>query len=298
MTHPIEMHNFWQAWQGLLERQNETIRVDLIGPVCEARAFIRDLFLSGCRHVERFNIYGFAEASRARGEVRLVLLFADSDWSDVMLAAISAHPKQRVLVIVPDLPRDRRGARIREAAAAFGLSRDRIVAPYDPARMGPELAEALVRCVPDALFPLGRQFPFLRSSCAGYAIGAAAKTNALVGVIPIPGADWPVMTGNQVKLVLDLALIYDQPMNKARLKEVLSVLGGGLALRATARQLAKFVPGPGWLLAGAMGYAGTQALGRAAIAYFERIGDGVATAVVEESYGSGVVIDTAAEEVR
>jgi uncharacterized protein (DUF697 family) len=105
------------------------------------------------------------------------------------------------------------------------------------------------------------------------------------------------MTGNQVKLILDLAVIYDQPLNQERLKEVLSVVGGGLALRATARQLAKFVPGPGWLLAGAMGYAGTQALGRAAMAYFERRGLGLADSAGPASFGSGVVIDTASQDV-
>jgi uncharacterized protein (DUF697 family) len=56
-----------------------------------------------------------------------------------------------------------------------------------------------------------------------------------------------------------------------RLKEVLGVLGGGLALRTVARQVAKLIPGPGWLIGGAMGFAGTVAMGKAAVTYFNRV---------------------------
>jgi uncharacterized protein (DUF697 family) len=38
-----------------------------------------------------------------------------------------------------------------------------------------------------------------------------------------------------------------------------------------ARELLDFVPGPGWVLKGAVAYAGTRALGEAAIRYFEAL---------------------------
>jgi uncharacterized protein (DUF697 family) len=71
-------------------------------------------------------------------------------------------------------------------------------------------------------------------------------------------------------MVLRLAAIYDQPLSPDRLREVLAVLGGGFALRSAARQVAKFIPGPGWLVGGAIGYTGTFAMGKAAIEYFRR----------------------------
>ncbi|HZC18194.1 MAG TPA: hypothetical protein VE225_00645, partial [Rubrobacteraceae bacterium] len=40
--------------------------------------------------------------------------------------------------------------------------------------------------------------------------------------------------------------------------------------RALARQVLKLVPVAGWVASGAIGYAGTLAVGRAAIVYFER----------------------------
>ena len=52
--------------------------------------------------------------------------------------------------------------------------------------------------------------------------------------------------------------------------EVLAVVGSGLALRTAARQLAKVIPGPGWIVGGAMGYGGTLALGKGAVEYFKR----------------------------
>ncbi|MBQ9068017.1 MAG: hypothetical protein IJ131_03000, partial [Eggerthellaceae bacterium] len=58
-------------------------------------------------------------------------------------------------------------------------------------------------------------------------------------------------------------------MGMERIKELAGVVGGAFAFRAAARQVVSAVPGFGWAIKGAIGYAGTQAMGRAAIAYFE-----------------------------
>jgi hypothetical protein len=50
---------------------------------------------------------------------------------------------------------------------------------------------------------------------------------------------------------------------------VLAVIGTGFGLRAVAHQGLKFIPAAGWALKGALGYAGTVALGRAAVTYYE-----------------------------
>ena len=44
----------------------------------------------------------------------------------------------------------------------------------------------------------------------------------MIGAMPVPGADMPLMTGNQVKMVMRLAAIHDQPLSYDRLKEVLA----------------------------------------------------------------------------
>jgi uncharacterized protein (DUF697 family) len=50
------------------------------------------------------------------------------------------------------------------------------------------------------------------------------------------------------------------------------VLAAGFGLRALSRQVVKLVPLAGWAAAAAIGYAGTVAMGRATILYFERGG--------------------------
>lgn len=113
-------------------------------------------------------------------------------------------------------------------------------------------------------------FPFVRKPLSLEAVNATALQNAGVGfVMFIPGADMPVMTLNQAKMLLQIAAAYGQPMTIARVKELACVVGGAFACRTVARQLAGAVPALGWAVKAAIGYAGTEAMGRAAIEYFE-----------------------------
>jgi uncharacterized protein (DUF697 family) len=77
-----------------------------------------------------------------------------------------------------------------------------------------------------------------------------------------------------VRMVLRLAAAYGERIDRERAVELLAVLGAGFGLRAAARQALAFVPVAGWAVKGGIAYAGTRALGRAAIAYFERGGPG------------------------
>ena len=65
-----------------------------------------------------------------------------------------------------------------------------------------------------------------------------AVQNAGIGLVPLlPGADMPVMTLNQAKMVLQIAAAYGQPMGKDRVKEVAPVVASAFACRALAREL-------------------------------------------------------------
>lgn len=130
--------------------------------------------------------------------------------------------------------------------------------------------KAVVEVGGDHAVPLGRHFPVLRSLAARKVIGKTARQNGLVGAaFIIPGTDMPVMTVNQIKMVLSIAAIYGEEITTERAIELLGVVGTGFGLRAAARQVLDFVPGPGWILKGAIGYTGTKALGEAALRYFE-----------------------------
>jgi uncharacterized protein (DUF697 family) len=102
------------------------------------------------------------------------------------------------------------------------------------------------------------------------AVKTTAWQNALVGAVtPIAGADMPIMTANQAKMLLQIAAAYGQPLGVDRIKELAAVVGGGLLLRTLARQALITVPVLGWAIKGGIGYTGTYAMGKAAIAYFE-----------------------------
>lgn len=131
------------------------------------------------------------------------------------------------------------------------------------------LFAAMLKRLPAKRLALCANFEGARSHAARSVIGATAWQNAaMAGVIFVPGADMPVLTGNQIKMVLELAAIYDKQMSFERAKELLAVIGAGFTLRTIAREGLGFVPGPGWMLKAGIAYAGTVAIGKAAQRYF------------------------------
>jgi uncharacterized protein (DUF697 family) len=134
-----------------------------------------------------------------------------------------------------------------------------------------EIAQRLARTLGEAATPLAARLPVLRRAVCEELIRKFSRQNAIVGVaVFVPGADLPVLTLNQVRLVLRIADAYGFEIDKERLPEVLGVVGSGLGFRALARRAIGAVPVVGWAVKGAVAYAGTRALGEAAMRYFER----------------------------
>jgi len=97
-----------------------------------------------------------------------------------------------------------------------------------------------------------------------------ARRAGLTGAaVFVPGADFPVLTLMQLRLVLRLAAAHGLDVDAQRLPEIGAVIGSGLALRTLARQALGVVPVAGWAVKGAVAYSGTRALGEAALRYFE-----------------------------
>jgi uncharacterized protein (DUF697 family) len=110
----------------------------------------------------------------------------------------------------------------------------------------------------------------LRRPLAEELIHRFSRRSALIGVaVFVPGADFPVLTLQQIRLVLRIGAAYGVELDADRVPEVLAVIGSGLAFRTVARQALVFVPVGGWLVKGAVAYAGTRAVGEAALRYFE-----------------------------
>ena len=134
-----------------------------------------------------------------------------------------------------------------------------------------ELAPRLVRALDeDYLVSLGRGYPLFRRAVCEEIIRKNARQNAVIGALPVPGADMPAITANQGRMVLAIAAAYGEEISLDRARELVGVLAAGFGLRALYRQILKLVPVGGWAASGAIGYAGTLVMGRATILYFER----------------------------
>lgn len=113
-------------------------------------------------------------------------------------------------------------------------------------------------------------FPFMRRPLAKDSVQLSALENAGIGLVPfIAGADLPIMTLNQAKMVLQIAAAYGQSMDKGRAKELAFVVGGAYLSRSLARKLVAAIPVLGFLFKSGVAFGSTMAVGYAVIEYFE-----------------------------
>jgi uncharacterized protein (DUF697 family) len=116
---------------------------------------------------------------------------------------------------------------------------------------------------------LAAQIPAIRPAVVDQIVRHFSRQNGVLGVaIFIPGADFPVLTLNQIRMVLRIATAHGEELDRERAFEVLSVIAAGLGFRTVARQVVGLVPGLGWAVKGGVAYGATLAVGEAAAAYF------------------------------
>lgn len=128
--------------------------------------------------------------------------------------------------------------------------------------------------VPSKRIAMAANFAFVRRAVAEESVKATAFQNGVIGGVAfIPGADMPLMTANQAKMIMQIAAAYGQELGAERIKEIAGVVGGAFVLRTVARQFVGLLPGFGWAIKAGIGYSGTLAMGYAAIEYFEGGGD-------------------------
>jgi uncharacterized protein (DUF697 family) len=133
-----------------------------------------------------------------------------------------------------------------------------------------EIATAVARRLGEDGTSLAARLPVLRGPVCDELIRSFSKRNAIVSAaVFIPGVDLPVLTLNQARLVLRIALAYGHEIDSSRAIELLGVVGAGFGFRAVARELLDFVPVAGWAVKGAIAYGGTKAVGEAAVRFFE-----------------------------
>lgn len=91
---------------------------------------------------------------------------------------------------------------------------------------------------------------------------------ATLAAVPLPFATMPALTALQVTLVSLLGRLYGQSLNLSQAGGVLSAIAGGFVAQVVGRELIKFVPGFGSVVAATWAAAYTWALGEGACVYF------------------------------
>lgn len=140
-----------------------------------------------------------------------------------------------------------------------------------------EIAAAVAARLGEGGTGLAARLPLLREPLCRELIESFSRRNGVIAVaIFVPGADFPVLTLNQIRLVLRLGAAHGVEVDQQRLPEVLATVAAGFGFRAAARQVLGAIPIAGWAVKGGIAYAGTRALGEAGMRYFASVADGQA----------------------
>ena len=129
-----------------------------------------------------------------------------------------------------------------------------------PALIGASEAVAVV---------IGRALPAFRAQAAKRIITTTSLWGLLLGTEPIPGLDLPVLLSMQARMILRIAAIYGESFSAHHARELAVSMAGSLVARYIGMELAKLVPGFGWVASGIMAALSTLAMGKAAEAYFK-----------------------------
>ena len=247
----------------------------------------------------------YAEQLRAAGVPTIVATTLPSIVDELAQAAGSPIPTGDL--VAPKAPRPAAAAPDEGADAACAPAPAELPAePQEPWALDGDAAESLdermggwiVDACPEKRLAFALAFPFVRRPLALESVNSTSLQNAMVGFLPIiNGADMPVMTLNQVKMVLMIAAAHGEDMGKERVKEIAAVVCGAFACRKLARSVVPDIPVVGWTVKAAIGYAGTQAIGRAAIDYYEHEG---VMGTINDTAGAAcdAALDTAVDAVK
>jgi len=175
---------------------------------------------------------------------------------------------------VDALPGGESGDRLaNEVAVSLGVAGVIPVSGRTGQNVAEELIPAMIDASPEAALVIGRELPAYRHRAAQRIIRNATLLSLAAGLEPFPLVDIPILLGNQIRLVLRIAALYGEKMDSAdttqHVRELVTVMAGGLGLRYLAEQAAKVVPFGGDFIAGAIAGAGTWAMGQVVLEYYE-----------------------------
>jgi uncharacterized protein (DUF697 family)/predicted GTPase len=150
---------------------------------------------------------------------------------------------------------------------------------YTPVFYGLEaIRDALAELLPEAearaMYQLldreeaGKQLGNIYRDVARRYMLAFAIMAAALEAVPLPFASLPVLTALQVSMVGLLGRLYGQTLTPSQAGGVVSAIASGFLARAVGRELIKFIPIMGSVIAASWAAAYTWALGEGACVYF------------------------------
>lgn len=267
---PGPVQELWSVWREIEGKAAQPITLGLVAATGPDREHWRDALLIGSHDPERLRLIEADASTVPTADLYLVIVTSNTGMITRELPVLDRLDRTKLMVALVGIPEHLVATRQRELLHALDLGADQIVPIVSLKDLAGPFARALFDRHGDMVIPLSRQFPIFRSEAAWQEVQATSKQNAVIGALPLPGADMPLMTANQVKMLMRVAAMFDLPLNVDRAKELMAVVGGGFALRTVSRQAVKLVPWAGWAIAGGIGYSGTIAMGKAAIEYFKR----------------------------
>jgi uncharacterized protein (DUF697 family) len=208
-------------------------------------------------------VAALSEYASVPGELLVVFVPAEGE-AEVVAALAKSKPKGGALVAVDEGP----AATGRTSRPSLRCTR---LSFADTPAGWQRVFGVCAEVAGDHVVAIGRRYPAVRVAAAQRVMSRTAVQNGLVGLaFFIPGADMPVMTLNQLKMVLSIASLYGEEIGKDRAVELAGVLGLGFGFRTLGRYLARNAPGIGWAVKAGMGYVATLAMGRGAVRYYEK----------------------------
>ena len=137
-----------------------------------------------------------------------------------------------------------------------------------------EIGTLLARRLEGRSATLAARIPALRAGVCKELIQRSARRSATVGAAAFVRApDLPALFLEQARLILWLGHAHNRRLEPKRGAELAAVLLAGLGLRRLARRVRHETLFPAWAMQGSIAYAGTLALGEAALRYFSGDGD-------------------------
>jgi uncharacterized protein (DUF697 family) len=133
------------------------------------------------------------------------------------------------------------------------------------------IAEVLAARLGEKGVNVARRVPVLREAVARHLVSSFSLRGAwTAGAWFLPGGEGVPLTIRQVRLVVRIAHLYGHEVDAKLAPEVAAVVASGNGFRAVARRLLLRAPLPGFAIRGGIAYAGTRAIGEAAVARFRR----------------------------